>query len=82
MQQLRSCSLCHDCLEEYFIRCLVTKCFSWSVIEAIYYHLNMSLGDSVKAHSFREVLANKAIGIFTKPTLPCMIGMGEVDRGV
>ena len=41
MQHLRSCSLFHDCLKEYFIRCLISKSFSWSVIEAIHCNVGM-----------------------------------------
>ena len=77
-----SCSLCHDCLKEYLIRCLVAKCLPWSIIQAIHRSPYLIISYTLKAHSFREVLPDKTIGIFTEPPLPCMIGVCEVHRSM
>lgn len=42
----------------------------------------MGISYEFKAKSFWEVLANKAIGVFTELSLPGMIGMGEGGCGV
>jgi len=42
--------------------------------------MDMMFCDRFKAHCFREVLPHKAIGVFTQPPFPGMIGMGEIHR--
>lgn len=65
-------------MKEYFIRCLVAKSLPWSLIQAVHHHLYLLI--RYESKSFYEVLANKAIGVFTEPTLTCMIKVCELHR--
>ena len=50
--------------KEYLMWCFKTKRFSWTIIQAIHNEVEVIVGNCVKAHGFREVLTNKAVGIF------------------
>ena len=48
----------------------ITQCFSRTVIQFIHGMLDFLVGDSRKIPVFREVLANKTIGIFVHAAFP------------
>ena len=61
---------------------LKCQALSRPMIEPIHDMVYLRLRQRIQGCAFGHVLANQSIGILVEPTLPSLIGMGEIDGRV
>lgn len=77
---VNSSSKCTTCgLIKDFIGCLVVEALSWSIINLSDYHFKFFNGNILEISALWEIEPQYPVGIFVGSSLPCGIGIREIN---